>query len=201
MSQQGYYLYQFNEHVDTSCKYLFEKYGYPETVVEIGVYQGYFTINMTHTIAPTNSRYKHYSIDPYTESPDLENDMIAQAYRCFEHNLSITPYRRNIEFLRTTSFNGLMQLLQSGVRADFIYVDGNHTSPCVLEDLVLSFRLLKKGGIILCDDSVTWGEEFKLQDTPRLAIDSFVQCNWSNIKLETLPNSYQTAFIKKSEVI
>lgn len=141
---QGYYLYQFNEHVDTSCKHLFEKYGFPSSVIELGVYQGYFTFNMTHTIAPINTNYKHYSIDPYSSSPDLEDDMIEQAHTCFIHNLSISPYKKHIEFIRKNSFEGLLELYQRGIQADMVYIDGNHTAPCVLEDLVLSFRLLKK---------------------------------------------------------
>ena len=35
---------------------------------------------------------------------------------------------------------------------DIIYVDGSHTTPDTLEDLVLSFRLLKPGGILIMDD-------------------------------------------------
>lgn len=35
---------------------------------------------------------------------------------------------------------------------DFIYIDGSHTSPDVLEDAILSFRLLKADGIMAFDD-------------------------------------------------
>lgn len=193
----GYYLYEFNEHAKNSVQFLFDKFGgMPETVVEIGVYQGYFTIGMTHTIAPTKPSYKHYCIDPFTNSPDLEPDMIEKAYECFQHNLNKTPYAKNIEFIRKNSWDGLLELINRGVKADLIYVDGNHTAPVVLQDLVLSYEILKPGGVMLCDDSVTWGEEFKLQDTPRLAIDSFIQCFWGKIRVLVLPNSYQTAFTK-----
>jgi len=34
---------------------------------------------------------------------------------------------------------------------DIVYVDGNHESECVLEDAVLSFRKLKKDGIMIFD--------------------------------------------------
>ena len=194
---EGYHLYQFNEHVDSSCKYLFDKFGLPKTVIEVGVYQGYFSINMTHTIAPKNPSYKHYAIDPFTTSPDLESDVISQAYKCFMHNLNLSPYRNNIEFIRKPSYVGLLELINKGVKADLIYIDGDHTSPAVLQDLVLGYQLINEGGVILCDDSVTWGKEFSLQDTPRLAIDSFIQCFWGKIEVLILPNSYQTAFIKR----
>lgn len=35
---------------------------------------------------------------------------------------------------------------------DFIYIDGDHTSDAVFTDAVLSFPLLKNGGIIIFDD-------------------------------------------------
>lgn len=35
---------------------------------------------------------------------------------------------------------------------DFIYVDGDHNAAGVLEDMVLSWRLLKRGGVLLVDD-------------------------------------------------
>lgn len=37
-------------------------------------------------------------------------------------------------------------------RFDFIYVDGSHRSPDVIYDAILSFGLLKKGGIMIFDD-------------------------------------------------
>ena len=58
---------------------------------------------------------------------------------------------------------------------DFIYIDGDHTAFAVLEDMVLSWKLLKIGGMLLVDDyemkiKDPWfyksHKEFK--DTPRL---------------------------------
>jgi SAM-dependent methyltransferase len=58
---------------------------------------------------------------------------------------------------------------------DIIYVDGSHLSNDTLEDLVLSFRLLKPEGLLIMDDygHYRWREEF---DRPRFAMDVFHAC-------------------------
>ena len=200
---EGYYLYEFNEHVKTSIGHIIKNTGVPKTVIELGVYQGYFTFNMTHSIAPSNPDYKHYAIDPFTSSLDLDDDMIEKAYECFLHNKKISPHARHIELIRDTSWNGMMQLLNRGVKADLIYVDGDHRAGEVLDDMVLGFKLLKVGGVMLCDDSVSWcyteNKQKPLQFSPRLAVDSFIQCNWGKVEVMILPNGYQSAFIKRGD--
>jgi hypothetical protein len=56
---------------------------------------------------------------------------------------------------------------------DFIYVDGSHLAGDTLEDAVLAFRLLKKGGIMIFDD-YTWGAGMGFYDIPRTGIDAFI---------------------------
>ncbi len=69
---------------------------------------------------------------------------------------------------------------------DLIYIDGNHIASCVLEDLVLSFGILKQGGIIICDDYTGgWGQN--PLEFPKLAIDSFVNCYWDKLDLLLYP--------------
>ena len=200
---QGYYLYEFNKFLLENMKFIIEKVGVPKTVIEIGVFQGYFTFNMTHMAVQTHPDYKHYSIDPYDISHDLDNDIVQDAYLRFEHNLKITPYPKNIEHLKLRSWDGLLNLINRGVKADLIYVDGDHMATTVLDDLVLSYKLLNIGGVMLCDDSTTWGSELNeskpVNHSPRLAVDSFIQCNWDKIQLLEIPKSYQTAFIKRVE--
>ncbi len=43
---------------------------------------------------------------------------------------------------------------------DIIYIDGNHEPEYVLEDAVLSFRKLKKNGIMIFDDYGWGGPDF-----------------------------------------
>jgi hypothetical protein len=52
---------------------------------------------------------------------------------------------------------------------DIIYIDGNHEPEYVLEDAVLSFRKLKKNGIMIIDD-YGWGGP----DLTKKGIDGFL---------------------------
>ena len=68
--------------------------------------------------------------------------------------------------------------------------------------LVLSFDILAPGGMIVCDDSISWKYKDKNgnedpQMSPRMAVESFIMCNWSKIEPFSLPSGHQTAFIKK----
>jgi predicted O-methyltransferase YrrM len=65
---------------------------------------------------------------------------------------------------------------------DIIYVDGSHTADDVLADAVLSWQLLKDGGLIIFDDYM-WdgrphagGRVMAAALAPRAAIDAFIAC-------------------------
>ena len=198
------FLYQFHDFLKPSIDCIVGHIGMPKTVIELGAYQGYFTFNMTHIACAQVPDYHHYAIDPYTTSQDLDSDMITQAYDCFMHNMQQSPKANHITLIKKRSWDGMIDLYNKGVKADLIYVDGDHRAAEVLEDMVLGFKLLKIGGAMLCDDSVTWCytdkcNEKPLQYSPRLAVDSFIQCNWGKVEPVILPNGYQSAFIKRGE--
>lgn len=67
-----------------------------------------------------------------------------------------------------TSDRALVKLLQEGHREtfDMVYIDGSHSAADVLSDAVLSFQLLKNGGLMIFDDYAWIGD-------PRLPIDHF----------------------------
>ena len=54
---------------------------------------------------------------------------------------------------------------------DFIYIDGDHSEKAVWLDAVLSFDILKVGGIMIFDD-YTWNVGDK---SPKKAVDRFLQ--------------------------
>jgi len=57
---------------------------------------------------------------------------------------------------------------------NFVYIDGSHRSADVLEDAVLSFRLLKSDGIMIFDD-YEWKTFEGTLDNPRAGIDAFLK--------------------------
>ena len=77
---------------------------------------------------------------------------------------------------------------------DFIYVDGSHVARDVLADAVVSFKLLKIGGIMVLDDYL-WHQkppfEGNVLQIPKLAIDAFVNLHLDVIDIIRAP-IYQT---------
>ncbi len=191
----------FHEFTQRSIQQLIGMYGPPRTVIEIGCFEGHTTFGLTEMLVQQNSNYKHYAIDPYDMSDDLPLDVLNEAGQLFMSNLEEFKYKDNVEFIHDTSWNGLLKLLHRGVKADLIYIDGDHRAETVLNDLVLAFGLVDVGGVILCDDCVSWKHQdsekrYNLQSSPKLAVDNFIQCNWDKVEVLTLNNGYQTAFRK-----
>ena len=200
----GLYLYEFHQYLKPNIERILSLPGLKiETVIEIGVFQGYFTLNMTGMMAPSNPKYTHYAIDPFNTSEDLDDDVIAEAEKCFVSNLENFPYSKNIIWHKDTSIDSLIDIAYQRMEADLIYIDGAHTADVVLQDLVLSWNILKNGGVILCDDSCgSWMYKDKngfkpVQKSPRLAVENFIQCYWDKIEIIDLPNNWQTAFRKR----
>jgi len=79
---------------------------------------------------------------------------------------------------------------------DFIYIDGSHTAPDVLQDAVLCHDLLKSKGILIFDD-FGWKDPSNLDPTnsPELAIACFLNCHNNNYGMIT--QGYQIAVMKK----
>lgn len=124
---------------------------------------------------------------------------------------------QHIDFLKlyeASSFDILSVLLyKKAVKFDFIYIDGDHNASGLLEDLVLSFKLLKKEGVMLIDDyemktTDPWlyesHPEFnennpRLRFThPRIAIDAFL--NIYRGQYDLIIDNYQIGIKKKIEL-
>jgi len=73
---------------------------------------------------------------------------------------------------------------------DFIYVDGSHQAPDVLADAVLSFSLLKVGGIMVFDDYL-WAEDMPYGRDPlrcpKPAIDAFINIFFRKMEVISAP--------------
>jgi predicted O-methyltransferase YrrM len=147
--------------------------------LEIGVFEGktscWLMDNILSIESIHNSKGMLHCIDPYITKNG-------------EYNLR--QHLGDVIFYRAPSGEVLIDLIKGKVfNFDFVYVDGDHNACNLLEDLLLSWKLLKVGGIMLIDDyemEVTdpWHyvshAEFnkdnpKLRFThPRIAIDAFL---------------------------
>src|SRR5262249_31505110 len=125
--------------------------------------------------------------------------------RLFHHNTQLamksSPNKVSLFTHKANSDRALMGLFNEGKTGyfDLIYVDGSHQCPDVLFDAVVSFKLLRTGGIMLFDDYL-WSEAVRpdLTDSlrcPKPAIDSFVNLNIR--KLKVLPAPLGQLYVQK----
>lgn len=177
-------------------------YGVPNTVIEIGVFEGSTTFWLSDQLTPHNPNLRIYAVDPHVGSNDMSEDF-SLVQQNFVHNLNECKYK-NVSYIQKHSQDGLIDLINQSVKAELIYIDGDHKASEVLTDLVLSWKLLEVGGIILCDDTTTWRYTDKngtqsAQMSVRMAVEMFIQCNWHKLKVLSLPDGTQTAFMKLME--
>ena len=187
---------RFHDHVITSVQSICRQVGFPKTVIEIGVFEGETTFNMSQMISQNVEDYKHYAIDPFDTSADLPEENISSTKEIFLNNLKESQPGL-VEFMNMKSFDALIDLRNRGVKADLIYVDGDHRAPEVLQDAVLGFELLNIGGVMLFDDSVVWRYKGDITNSPKIAVDNFIQCYWDRLEVLEIPNGYQLAIRRK----
>ncbi len=115
------------------------------------------------------------------------------------------PVEAKVGADKVTTLTGFSQVLLRGLPLesfDIIYVDGSHVKNDVLEDAVLSWRLLKNGGLMVFDDYRNLGVGLDYAGghgpdvwSPKAAIDPFVQC--FERQCEVLHNGRQLIIRKK----
>ena len=55
---------------------IFNNYGVPNTVIEIGVFEGSTTFWLSDNLTPYNPNLKIYAIDPHVGSNDMTEDFV-----------------------------------------------------------------------------------------------------------------------------
>ncbi len=139
--------------------------------LEVGSYEGRSAIWMLENVL-TDESSKLTCIDPFIGAPgsiDPNGDMVKQR---FLSNVERSGASDRIDLIVGFSQEELRRLpLES---FDIIYIDGDHRAPAVLEDAVLSWRLLKPGGLIMFDD-YAWQPDRPARSRPMMAIDFFIE--------------------------
>ena len=186
----------FSAHIH-SWQYIFRKVGWaaeqPKVVIEIGSYEGRASIWILENLLK-NPESRLFCVDTFADA-DLPTSYGSR----FKANLA--EARNGPDDNRPHIYAGLSSdfLLQFNVlknQADFIYVDGSHRASDVLVDLVLSFRILRVGGVIICDDYLGGASHDLLLDSPKLAIDAFTNIFRDQIEIINGVPLYQIAFRK-----
>lgn len=183
----------------SNITHLINTYGIPNRYIELGIFEGGTTFWFADTITPHNPALMIHAIDPHVGSNDMSEDF-TDIRSNFLYNLDVCKHK-NIIYTPKHSKYALMDLIQDNVKAQLIYIDGDHKAAEVLTDLVLAWEVLEVGGVLLCDDTTTWKYKDKngvssAQMSPRMAVESFIQCNWHKVDVLWLPDGAQTAIRK-----
>ena len=181
----------FSRNIPAWTHYLKELKNKPNlNFLEIGSFQGRSTVWLLENIL-TDDTSKITCIDTFEGSEEhITNfsEHIKNLYDVFMHNIS--KFKDKIIIKKNKSQIILKQLIET---YDFIYIDGDHKASSVLEDAVLSFSLLKSGGIMIFDDYL-WFAMKKYIDNPKSAIDAFLEI-YSD-KINILFKDYQVIIEK-----
>jgi predicted O-methyltransferase YrrM len=118
----------------------------PRTTLEIGMAMGMSTLAILYALQKIGGG-SHVAIDPHQRAgpPDGYNGV----------GLSMVKragFAGNFEFLEQPSYLALPELVASGKRFDFIFIDGYHTFDFAFVDYFYSDLLLNDGGILVFDD-------------------------------------------------
>jgi hypothetical protein len=108
---------------------------------------------------------KDYKVTSNIKNNNIEN--------IFYNNIKVAGLSSNINVFKGDSANILQNMISNNNnKFDFIYVDGSHTLMDSYTDLVLSFNLLNKGGILGIDDYLMNQES--LLDSPFAGVNYFL---------------------------
>jgi predicted O-methyltransferase YrrM len=161
----------------------------PINYLEIGTFYGANIISVAKTYGLHNDS-KLYCIDPwddYDEYPEYKNEQ-SSIYNSFIRNVENSGVKDKIIINRGYSNIEIPKFQDEFF--DIIYIDGNHEPEYVLEDAVLSFRKLKKDGIMIFDD-YGWGGP----DLTQKVIDGFL--SGYNKRIKYLGEMETQVFIQK----
>ena len=161
----------------------------PINYLEIGAFYGANILSVAQTYGK-HYNSKLYCIDPwedYAEYSEYKNQQ-PLIYNTFLYNIANSGVKNKININRGYSHFEIPKF--SNEFFDIIYIDGNHDPEYVLEDAVLSFRKLKKNGIMIFDD-YGWGGP----DLTQKGIDAFLSGYYKRIQYLGIEDSQ--IFIKK----
>jgi predicted O-methyltransferase YrrM len=137
---------------DSDAMRRFVRASKPALAVEIGMAYGVSTLSILDGIAE-NGTGKLISIDPYINWPTGRRVALHQIARAGLSNAH--------EHLDEPSYVGLPRILDRGLKADFIYIVGNHDYDYAFTDFFLSDKLISPGGVIAFNDC-GWRSVFKV---------------------------------------
>ena len=152
--------------------------------LEIGTYEG----NSAMFVANTFPKSKVYCVDNWNKTEEYGDQNFDIVEKNFDYN--------------TSSFNNIVKFKnnsddffkKNNTLFEVIYIDGYHKDFQVLKDCRNAWKILKKNGLLICDDYI-WNFYENIKENPCYSINKFI----NEIKNENkvLEVSKSQIFIKK----
>jgi predicted O-methyltransferase YrrM len=155
----------------------------PVRVMEIGAFDGVSANMMLDHLFP-HPESRVCCIDPFLPDPTTP-EVSEKTREEFFENLELGGHREQIEILEGRSVEVLAWLIvEEGYwdSFDFIYIDGSHLASDVLTDAVMSWNLLKYGGVMAFDD-YEWQPKRAPLERPKAGIDAFASVFGPQLRL------------------
>jgi predicted O-methyltransferase YrrM len=172
----------------------------PARILEIGSYEGASACYLIDKIGSQRDMEIH-CVDTWEggvehQSGGVYRANMGQVERRFLNNTRIASAAAShaVELIvhKGCSDVELSKLLASGKKGffDFIYIDGSHQAPDVLCDALLSFKLLRRNGVLAFDDYL-WRENTDQASDPlhcpKPAIDAFTHIFFHKTRILKAP--------------
>jgi predicted O-methyltransferase YrrM len=168
----------FSPHIPHWSEHLAGCAGEPNLrFLEIGSFEGRSAVWLLENVL-TDETARLWCVETFGQNPGGPGTGFdfSEVKRRFLHNVAEAAHGGKVTLIEQASELALRELPVASF--DFVYVDGSHHAYAVLQDAVLSFLLLRKGGIMIFDDYRYTGYGGRVAaelERPRIAIDSFLQ--------------------------
>jgi predicted O-methyltransferase YrrM len=177
------------------------KYEKPINYLEIGTFHGANLFSVLKNYC-NHDDSRLYTVDPWQDYDGYDEYKNNQDknYNIFMNNYEKCNEKHKITVCRGFSNEEIPKFADEFF--DMIYIDGNHEPEYVLEDAVLSFRKLKKGGWMIFDDygwvdtSITDLKEREDRNTKH-GIDAFLNAYRNRIYIENAQMFNHQVFVQK----
>lgn len=170
-----------------------ELFNRPVAYLEIGVWCGESLAWVAENVL-THDESSGVGVDPYAAMGKHDKHEMGDIYR--QATALLAQYQKVMLFREYSSVWLRRQRMPH--QYDLIYIDGDHTAPCVLDDAVLCWPLLKVGGLLAFDDYANRGSTRNRENHVRHAAEAFVASHQSYV--EVLVRNSQLWLRKTGEV-
>ena len=143
-------------------------------ILEIGTFTGTSIINMLLELPNAKATVIDTWID-YDEEDGLTSEIFSnEIEHKFYQNVKMFDVVDKITTMKGDSKIKLGELIEKNQKFDLIYIDGSHLCLNCYADIILSWFLLKPGGVMAIDDYL-WTGGKNIIDSPKEAVNLFIK--------------------------